>query len=279
MIGRWICALSTIALICGIVSGSYAEEQADWIVVIGGVQRISGDIGYFTAPCTYMLRTVVKNIAIAEQSPKIEIFSFLLHFHQIGSLDLNTSSQNRTLGSNKRVKTFICGLEPKIIWNRVISQFPIYIDREIDRWSTAGVCKDGSNSPEVGSWLRISMPMPSDMKIRRENKRSFELDEGGFSYVSRFFRSFEGKPQENCLNSDSHELQKRDNNSGDSQPKRIRVELILGCTVCGLLLGLGLSVLGWKNLYDKRRFIGAALVGCGWLLGGLSLISIWWWPS
>ena len=90
------------------------------------------------------------------------------------------------------------------------------------------------------------------------------------------FADLYSSPQENSLYADSNELQKSDGNRRNTKPYRICVECILGRTICGLLLGLGLSILGWKNLYDKRRLIGATLVCCGWLLGGLTLISIWW---
>src|ERR1700730_1360359 len=49
-------------------------------------------------------------------------------------------------------------------------------------------------------------------------------------------------------------------------------------TIGGFLLGFFLSIIGWKNLYDKRRFTGTALICCGWLLGALSLALIWWTP-
>jgi hypothetical protein len=45
--------------------------------------------------------------------------------------------------------------------------------------------------------------------------------------------------------------------------------------IVGLLIGLGLSFWGWLNLYNKRRILGASLVGSGWLLGGLGLALLW----
>lgn len=39
-----------------------------------------------------------------------------------------------------------------------------------------------------------------------------------------------------------------------------------------LLLGLGCGLWGGENFYRKRYFIGAALVGCGWLCG----LAAWW---
>lgn len=65
---------------------------------------------------------------------------------------------------------------------------------------------------------------------------------------------------------------------GNAEPYRVGVETILGCSILGLLFGLGLSIFGWKNFYNRRRLRGAAMVCGGWLLGLFSLVSIWWWP-
>ena len=65
---------------------------------------------------------------------------------------------------------------------------------------------------------------------------------------------------------------------GDEKPskpyyRRIGIRLLL--TVLSVLSGFCFSLLGWKYFYDKRRIAGAALVACGWLLGGGGLY-LWW---
>ncbi|HZM07779.1 MAG TPA: hypothetical protein VFC11_04905, partial [Methylocella sp.] len=56
------------------------------------------------------------------------------------------------------------------------------------------------------------------------------------------------------------------------------IEISLGRAISGVLLGLFLSVFGWKNSYKRRKVFGSTLLGVRWLLGFLRLISLWWMP-
>ena len=99
---------------------------------------------------------------------------------------------------------------------------------------------------------------------------------GLLRYFSGGFADFNGPPQKPGLYADSDELKKRNDDCSDAKPYRVSIEMIFGRTVLGLLLGLGLSIVGWENLYNSRRLRGTALIGSGWLCGALSLLSIWW---
>jgi hypothetical protein len=46
-------------------------------------------------------------------------------------------------------------------------------------------------------------------------------------------------------------------------------------TILGLLIGMSLVFLGGVNIYNNRRLLGSALIGSGWLFGGLSLGFLW----
>jgi hypothetical protein len=101
---------------------------------------------------------------------------------------------------------------------------------------------------------------------------------GGLCRLSSNLANFDSSPQKYSLYSDSDKLEKGNQNRGNAEPYRVGVQTVLGCAIFGLLFGLGLSVFGWQNFYNRRRLRGAALIGCGWLFGALSLVSIWWWP-
>lgn len=130
--------------------------------------------------------------------------------------------------------------------------------------------------------LPISMRLPGHIHAHGMDNEAGQLQSycclgAQFTRVSSDFRNSEREPQENSLNADGKELEERYAYAYDGENERVSVEFILGRTFIGLLLGLGLSVVGWHDLYNQRRLRGATLLCCGWLLGGITLFSILAW--
>ena len=90
--------------------------------------------------------------------------------------------------------------------------------------------------------------------------------DGGISRIPGGFGGYgrgpESEPQEERLEPNGNNLQKSYSNRDNTQTKCVRVELVLGVTIGGFLLRFFLSIIGWKNLYHKWRFTGAALIDC-----------------
>ena len=116
--------------------------------------------------------------------------------------------------------------------------------------------------------------MPSNGKAFGKYEGAFELYKRSLSYISGFLACFERQPQKKGLYADSHELQKGNDDHEKTENERIPIIRRLVEAVFGLLGGLSLSFLSWSNLYNNRRVFGAALLGCGWLLGGLEFAVV-----
>jgi len=142
------------------------------------------------------------------------------------------------------------------------------VPKEVSSWRLAGIA---SNKIDEGKLLLSTVPdacrfyadIGPDLRLANPPR-----------FIDGTFGGLKGEPQEYGLNSDSNKLQESYDNRSYRQSNGVSVEFVLGRSVCGLVLGLVLSIFGWKNIYDQRRLIGAALVCCGWLLGALSLLSI-----
>ena len=98
---------------------------------------------------------------------------------------------------------------------------------------------------------------------------------GGIGGNLAYFNSF---PQKTSLNADGDELQKSDQYRKLPEINSSAIEISLGRAISGVLLGLFLSVFGWKNSYKRKKVFGSTLLGVRWLLGFLRLISLWWMP-
>jgi hypothetical protein len=101
-------------------------------------------------------------------------------------------------------------------------------------------------------------------------------------YTSGFFCGLDGFPQLIALPAKYEELEKGDNAKSASSPKKQLSEpsepsIVHGLFILAMCIGGGLllTLFGWQNFYNKRRLLGAALVGFGCLIG-LSGLG-WWW--
>jgi hypothetical protein len=81
-----------------------------------------------------------------------------------------------------------------------------------------------------------------------------------------------GQPQPASLKTENEKLKNAHYDKAAVEPPITRRFLL---SICGVVTGFWLSVWGWYNFDNKRRLLGAALLGIGWTLGAAGF-GLWW---